>query len=86
MSYLIIAILLGMYYVYGATKSVKNTMNTITKFGVLGILLVLAVLTFFKVLQSPPELFIGLAMGVLSYFTLKDLLRLTVKTKSKVFD
>lgn len=79
MTYLIVAILITLYYLFGAPKSVKNTMNMIVLVGLVAILLVLAVLTFFKMLQSPAEAYVAIAMVVLSYFTLKDLSRLTVK-------
>lgn len=79
MTYLIVAILITLYYLFGVPKSVKNTMNMIVLVGLVAILLVLAVLTFFKMLQSPAEAYVAIGMAVLSYFTLKDLSRLSVK-------
>lgn len=79
MTYLIIAILIVLYYLFGAPKSVKNTMNMITLVGSVALMIVLASLTFLKILQSPPEILIVIGMAVLAYFTLKDISRLGIK-------
>ena len=81
MTYLIVAILIILYYLFGAPKSVRNTMNMIVLVGILAILGVLATLTFFKILQSPAEVYVAVAMVILGYYTLKDLWQMPVKKR-----
>ncbi|WP_273451318.1 DUF3165 family protein [Streptococcus ferus] len=80
MFYLIIAILLVLYYVFVAPKTVKNTMNMISLVAIVAFLLVLAGMTFIKILQSPPEIFVGLGMIVVGYYALRDVMRLSKKS------
>ncbi len=47
--------------------------------GLLALLIVLAGMTFMKILQSPPELFIVLGMLGLAYLTLRDIKNLSEK-------
>ncbi|MEY8699619.1 DUF3165 family protein [Streptococcus ferus] len=81
MFYLIIAILLVLYYVFVAPKTVKNTMNMISLVAIVAFLLVLAGMTFIKILQSPPEIFVGLGMIVVGYYALRDVMRLSKKSR-----
>lgn len=81
MFYLIIAILLVLYYVFVAPKTVKNTMNMISLVAIVAFLLVLAGMTFIKILQSPPEIFVGLGMMVVGYYALRDVMRLSKKSR-----
>ena len=60
MFYAIIAILLLMYYIFIAPKTIKNTMNMISVVGIIAFLMVLAGMTFIRIIQSPPEIFIGM--------------------------
>ena len=62
MFYAIIAILLLMYYIFIAPKTIKNTMNMISVVGIIAFLMVLAGMTFIRIIQSPPEIFIGIGM------------------------
>ncbi|EHJ56989.1 hypothetical protein HMPREF9318_01397 [Streptococcus urinalis FB127-CNA-2] len=79
MFYLIIAILIVSYYFFLAPKTVRNTLNMIGLVAIVALLIVLAGMSFIKLIQSPPELFIGLAMIVLTYFAIKDILTLSDK-------
>lgn len=79
MFYLIVAILLVLYYIFGAPKSIKNTMNVISLVAIVAFLVVLAGMTFVRIIQSPPEIFVGLAMIVLGYHTLRDVIGLSSK-------
>lgn len=79
MFYLIIAILIVLYYFFRAPKTIKNTLSIILVVGLIVLLLVLASMTFMKILQSPPELFIGIGMLVLAHRTLKDINNLSEK-------
>lgn len=81
MFYLIIAILLVLYYVFVAPKTVKNTMNMISLVAIVAFLLVLAGMTFIKILQSPPEILVGLGMIVVGYYALRDVMRLSKKSR-----
>ena len=47
MFYAIIAILLLMYYIFIAPKTIKNTMNMISVVGIIAFLMVLAGMTLF---------------------------------------
>lgn len=79
MFYLIIAILIILYYFFRAPKTIKNTLSIILMVGLIALLLVLASMTFMKILQSPPELFVGLGMLGLAYLTIKDINNLSEK-------
>lgn len=79
MFYLIIAILIISYYIFMAPKTIRNTLGMIGLVGLVAMLLVLAVMSFVKIMQSPPEIFLALAMVVLGSFALRDVYRLPVK-------
>ena len=84
MFYLILAVLLISYYIFMAPKTIQNTLNMIGMVGVVALLLVLAVMSFIKIIQSPPEIFIGLGMTVLGFFAIRDVYRLPArKVKGK---
>ncbi|MCB4936633.1 DUF3165 family protein [Streptococcus mutans] len=68
MFYAIIAILLLMYYIFIAPKTIKNTMNMISVVGIIAFLMVLAGMTFIRIIQSPPEIFIGIGMIIVGYY------------------
>ena len=81
MFYLIVAILLVLYYLFMAPKTVQNTLNAIGIVGAVALLLVLAGMSFIKILQSPPEIFIALGMIVLGYYAIRDVLRMPARPK-----
>ena len=83
MFYAIIAILLLMYYIFIAPKTIKNTMNMISVVGIIAFLMVLAGMTFIRFIQSPPEIFIGIGMIIVGYYALKDVLHLRTRLKNK---
>lgn len=80
MFYLIIAALITSYYLFMAPKSVRNTLGMI---GLVALLIVLAGLSFIKIMQTPKEIFVGLAMIVLGYYALRDIQKIPKKPKSK---
>ena len=75
MFYLIIAILIISYYIFMAPKTIRNTLGMIGLVGLVAMLLVLAVMSFVKIMQSPPEIFLALAM--VGIFRAKGCLSLT---------
>ncbi|MFC5630378.1 MULTISPECIES: DUF3165 family protein [Streptococcus] len=79
MFYFIVAVLIILYYFFRAPKTIKNTLSMILLVGLLALLIVLAGMTFMKILQSPPELFIVLGMLGLAYLTLRDIKNLSEK-------
>ena len=83
MFYAIIAILLLMYYIFIAPKTIKNTMNMISVVGIIAFLMVLEGMTFIRIIQSPPEIFIGIGMIIVGYYALKDVLHLRTRPKNK---
>ncbi|MDE8030878.1 DUF3165 family protein [Streptococcus mutans] len=83
MFYAIIAILLLMYYIFIAPKTIKNTMNMISVVGIIAFVMVLAGMTFIRIIQSPPEIFIGIGMIIVGYYALKDVLHLRTRPKNK---
>lgn len=83
MFYLIIAALIISYYLFMAPKSVRNTLGMIGFVGLVALLIVLAGLSFIKIMQTPPEIVVGLGMIVLGYYALKDLLKMPKKSKVK---
>ncbi|MGT2934319.1 DUF3165 family protein [Streptococcus castoreus] len=83
MFYLIIAVLITSYYLFMAPKSVRNTLGMIGLVGLVALLIVLAGLSFIKIMQTPPEIFVGIGLIILGYFALKDLLKMPKKTRVK---
>lgn len=66
-----------------APKSVRNTLGMIGLVGLVALLIVLAGLSFIKIMQTPPEIFVGIGLIILGYFALKDLLKMPKKTRVK---
>ncbi len=62
-----------------APKSVRNTLTMIGLVALVALLIVLAGMSVLKILQTPPEIFIVLAMIALAYFSIKDILNLPKK-------
>ncbi|EHI75205.1 DUF3165 family protein [Streptococcus tangpeifui] len=79
MFYLFVAILIAIYYFFAAPKTVKNTMNMISTMGIVAVLIVMSILGFVKLIQSPPEVFVALAMVGLAYFSLRDVVGLSTR-------
>ena len=79
MFYLIVAILIVSYYFFMAPKTIRSTLNMIGMVGAVALLLVLAAMSFVKIMQSPPEIFLGLAMVALGFFAIRDVYRLPSK-------
>lgn len=77
MFYLIVAVLIASYYFFIAPNSVKSTMNLLLVIALLALLLLLAILSIIKFFSLPGEFFVTIGMGVLTYFTLKDLFGLS---------
>lgn len=83
MFYLIVAVLLISYYFFMAPPSVKNTLSMIGLVGLVALLCVLAAAGFIKILQTPPEFFVSIAMIFLGFLALRDVLRLPAKKSKK---
>lgn len=83
MFYLIVAILIVSYYFFMAPKTIRSTLNMIGMVGAVALLLVLAAMSFVKIMQSPPEIFLGLAMVALGFFAIRDVYRLPSKKDEK---
>ncbi|AEF25578.1 DUF3165 family protein [Streptococcus parauberis] len=79
MFYLIIAILIISYYLFMAPDSIRNTISMIGMVALVALLLVLAGMSIIKIMQTPPEIFVALAMMVLAYFSLKDVIKMPKK-------
>ncbi|MEX2783721.1 DUF3165 family protein [Streptococcus sp. H49] len=83
MFYLIIAILVVLYYFFMAPKTIRNTLNMIGLAALVVLLLTLAVMSFVKIIQFPPEIFVTVGMILLAYFALRDIWNLTPKRPKK---
>ena len=83
MFYLIVAILIVSYYFFMAPKTIRSTLNMIGMVGAVALLLVLAAMSFVKIMQSPPEIFLGLAMVALGFFAIRDVYLLPSKKDEK---
>lgn len=83
MFYLIAGLLFGIYYVFAAPKTIKGTLNTVLVVNGIGFSLVWGVLGLVKVIQSPPEIFVGLLMSALGAYVLRDVMKLGNKSKKQ---
>ena len=66
-----------------APKTIRSTLNYDWYGGSSSLLLVLAAMSFVKIMQSPPEIFLGLAMVALGFFAIRDVYRLPSKKDEK---
>ncbi len=62
-----------------APASVKNTLSMIGLVALVALLMVLAGMSIVRIMNTPPEFFLGLAMISLAYFALKDIIRMPKK-------
>lgn len=81
MFYLLVGLLLALYYIVAAPKTIKGTLNTVLVVGVIALLLVFGLLGMIKLIQSPPEFFVGFLMIGFGGLVLKDVMTLTTKNK-----
>lgn len=81
MFYLILGILLALYYHFMAPKTVKSTMNIVILVGLGALALVWVGMGLAHLVQSPPEIFLGLLMTVFGAFVLRDVILLEPKAK-----
>lgn len=65
-----------------APKSIKNTLSMIGLVALVALLIVLAGMSLIKILESPPEVFVVIAMIAVSFFALRDILRMPTKNKN----
>lgn len=70
-----------MYYIFIAPKTVKSTMNMISLVGIIALLLVLTGMALMRLIQSPPEIFVGIGMSAVGYYSLNDVMKLSTKPK-----
>ncbi|HGR0769043.1 TPA: DUF3165 family protein [Streptococcus pneumoniae] len=82
MVYLVLGILLLLLYVFATPESIKGTVNIVAMVCILVALLILLVLSFLKIFQLPTEIFLAIAMLLLTYFSVRDITLMPVK-KSK---
>lgn len=84
MFHLIIAIILLLFYIFVAPSNVKGTMNLVAVvFLVVGLLIAL-LLGFLKILQSPPELWLVIAMVVVGLWAMRDIYFLDKRVEKPV--
>lgn len=81
MVYLIIFILLLLFYLFAAPKSIKGTLNIVTAVVLLVSSLVLLVLAIFQIFLLPGEFFVSLPLAALAYYSLRDIARLPKREK-----
>ena len=82
MVYLIIGLLLLLLYVFATPQSIKGTVNVFVIIFVGMALLILFMLSVFQIFQLPAEVFIAIAMLILTFFSLRDITLMSVD-KSK---
>lgn len=73
MFYLIVAIMLALFYIFVAPSNIKGTMNVVAAVFVVVGLLITLLLAFLKVLQSPPEMWLVIAMVVVGLSAMRDI-------------
>ncbi|MBY5035274.1 DUF3165 family protein [Streptococcus gallolyticus] len=83
MFYLILAMMLVLFYIFVAPSNVKGTMNLVASVFLLVALVIAIVLGFLRILQSPPQLWLGLAMVLLGYWALRDIYFMDKPTRRK---
>lgn len=86
MFYLILAIIVILIYSFMAPKSVQSTMNLIVLMAAVAFLIILGIGSVIQLIQSPPEIFVGLLVSVLGFFALRDILYLQAKPKSPLLE
>lgn len=73
MFYLILGIMLVLFYIFAAPQNIKGTMNLVASVFLLVALVIVLVLGFLRILKSPPEIWLCLAMIFLGLWAMRDL-------------
>lgn len=73
MFYLIIGIMLILFYIFVAPQNIKGTMNLVASVFLLVALIIGLILGLLKVVQTPPEIWLYIAMFILGIWAMRDL-------------
>lgn len=73
MFYLILGIMLVLFYIFAAPQNIKGTMNLVASVFLLVALVIALILGFLRILKSPPEIWLCLAMIFLGLWAMRDL-------------
>lgn len=83
MFYLIIAILIVLYYLFVASKTIKNTMDMIMLVAIASFAVFVIAMGIVKLMESPPEVYVILVMLVTGFYIVKDVVKLSSKIETK---
>ncbi|MCU9533459.1 DUF3165 family protein [Streptococcus sp. CSL10205-OR2] len=83
MFYLIIAILIVLYYLFVASKTIKNTMNMIMIVAIISFAVFVIGMGAIKLMESPPEIYVILGMLIAGFYIVKDVVKLSSKIETK---
>lgn len=81
MFYLMLGLILILFYLFLAPKHIKGTMNVVASVFLAVILLIALLLGVLRVIQSPPEIWLGLAMIGIGVWSMWDIYFLDKKSK-----
>lgn len=84
MVYLIIGILILLFYLFVAPKSIRGTLNVVTLVVLLVSLVILLCLAIFQIFQLPSEFFVGAFLAFVGYLALVDISRLPTKSSKRL--
>lgn len=76
MFYLLIGIILILFYLFAAPSTIKGTLNLVALVFLLVALVAVLLLGALQIIQSPPEIWVGLVMIFLGLWALRDLYRM----------
>lgn len=79
MFYLLVILGIILYYFFMAPKTIKSTINSIVLVALVALLLLLAGMSFMKLFQSPPEIYIIIFMIGVGVLAIRDVIRLSSK-------
>ena len=84
MVYVIIGILILLFYLFAAPKSIRGTLNVVTLVVLLVSLVILLCLAIFQIFQLPSEFFVGAFLAFVGYLALVDISRLPTKSSKRL--
>lgn len=83
MFYLLMGIIMVLFYLFAAPSTIKGTLNLVAMVFLLVALVIVLLLGVLRVVQSPPEIWIGLMMVLLGLWAMWDLYRMPRRKKDE---
>ncbi|MFU2163719.1 DUF3165 family protein [Streptococcus pluranimalium] len=85
MFYLLVLLAIVLYYFLMAPKTIRSTLNSIGLMLLIALLAFLSIIGVINLIKAPSDVHIIVAMSVLGFWAFRDVIRLSVRSRSKGF-